>query len=256
MRESPAPARSAPSTAGPYVVHGTSISLPVTVRDATSITAAYVVPTAAARRLVGHPALQLYEIVPGRAVCVLAAVEYRDNDLGAYNEFAVNFFVRHGQERPVPLFGLLSAFARRAVGAYVHWLPVTTQFSRDAGHDIWGFPKTVEDITFRDVGAGRKCTVVSNGQHVVTLSVRRGGSRRMPELPQDSFAWRDGELLRTPAVMSGEGVGLRLGGATLALGEHPRADELRSLGLPRAAVFSTWTERLQARFGAPQRVDR
>src|SRR3990172_8929807 len=93
MRERLAPARSAPSTAGPYVVHGTPISLPVTVRDATSFTAAYAVPPAAARRLVEHPALQLYEIVPGRAVCVLAAVEYRDNDLGAYNEFAVNFFV-------------------------------------------------------------------------------------------------------------------------------------------------------------------
>jgi hypothetical protein len=256
MPEGPATARSAPATAESYVVHGRSVSLPVAVRDATSITAIYLVPTAAARRLVGHPALQLYEIVPGKSVCVLAAVEYRDNDLGAYNEFAVNFFVRHGRRRPVPLFGLLAAFARRGVGAYVHWLPVTTQFSRDAGHDIWGFPKTVEDITFRDVGAGRACTVVSHAQHVVTLSVRRGGQRRMPELPQDSFASRDGELLRTPAVMSGEGVGLRLGGATLTLGEHPRADELRSLGLPRAAVVSTWTERLQARFGAPQRLGR
>jgi hypothetical protein len=250
-----ATARSTPATGEAYVVHGKSISLPVTVRDATSISAVYIVPTAAARRLVTHPALQLYEIAPGRAVCVLAAVEYRDNDLGPYNEFAVNFFVRHGRRRPVPLFGLLSAFARHAVGAYVHWLPVTTQFSRDAGHDIWGFPKTVEDIAFRDVGAGRACSVVSHGQHVVTLAVRRGGRRRMPELPQDSFASRDGELLRTPAAMSGQGVGLRLGGATLTLGDHPRANELRSLGLPKAAVVSTWTERLQARFGAPERLD-
>ena len=80
MRETSATARSSPATGEAYVVHGTSISLPVTVRDATSISAVYFVPTAAAQRLVGHPALQLYEIVPGRAVCVLAARTPREAD--------------------------------------------------------------------------------------------------------------------------------------------------------------------------------
>jgi hypothetical protein len=198
------------------------------------------------------PALHVPEIVPGRTLCVLAAIEYRDNDLGQYNEVAVNFFVKHGGARPRPLLGFLAGFRRREIGVYVHWLPVTTSFSRDAGRDIWGFPKTVDAIAFHDEGKHRVCTVAADGVHVLTLSVVRAGRRRLPIMAQDSYAWRDGTLFRTPSVMSGEGVGMRLGGAQLTLGAHPRAEELKSLGLPRRAFSSTSMEHMWARFEAPQ----
>jgi hypothetical protein len=234
-----------------YTIQGRPVPMPVVVRDASAMTAMYLVPTAAARALVTHPDLNLLELVPGRAVCVLAAIEYRDNDLGRYNEFAVNFFVRHGGQPPTPFFGLLSAFRTQQVGAYIHWLPVTTSYSCDAGRDIWGFPKTVEDIVFEDRRGWRSCTVTAGGTDVVTLTVRRSGRREMPEMPQDSFAVRDGVLFKTPSRMRGSGVGTRPGGARLQLGEHPRARELRTLGLPRRALLSTFTAHMQATFAAP-----
>ncbi len=236
------------------LVQGRPVSLPVEVRDAMAVSALFLVPTRAARDIVSHPRLQLLELLPGRAVCVLAAVEYRDNDLGCYNEFAVNFFVRPGVERPLPLLGLLAAFRARAAGVYIHWLPVTTSFSRDAGRDIWGFPKTVDEIAFRDANGWRQCSVAVQGTHVLTFSVRRGGRGRLSEMPQDAFAVRDGVLYRTPSVMSGDGVGTRLGGARLVLGEHPRAAELRALGFPRRALVSTFTAHMRASFEAPERL--
>jgi hypothetical protein len=235
-----------------YTVQGRTVVLPVVVRDALSISAVYVVPAGAVRRLLPTPALHVPELFPGLALCVLAAVEYRDNDLGRYNEVAVNFFVTHGGRRPLPFFGLLAGFRRRAIGAYVHRLPVTTSFSRDAGRDIWGFPKTVEEITFEDEAGWRTCTLTSGGAHVLTLSVVRGGRRRFDDLAQDAYAWRDGVLFKTPSVMGAEGVGTRLGGARLTLGAHPFADELRSLGLPKRALMSSSFERMRATFGAPQ----
>jgi hypothetical protein len=236
------------------LVQGRPVPLPVEVRDATAVSALFLVPTRAARDLLPHPRLQPLELLPGRCLCVLAAVEYRDNDLGRYNEFAVNIFVRAGRDRPLPLLGLLAAFRARAAGVYIHWLPVTTTFSRDAGRDIWGFPKTVDDIVFRDAGGWRHCTVAVGGSPVLTLSVRSGGHRRLPPMRQDAFAVRDGVLYRTPSLMSGEGVGTRLGGARLVLGEHPRASELRALGLPRRALISTFTARMRASFEAPERL--
>jgi hypothetical protein len=164
----------------------------------------------------------------------------------------VSFFVTHGARRPAPLVGLIAALRRRTLGAYIHRLPVTTAFSRDAGRDIWGFPKTVEDITFRDEGGRRTCTLASGGETVLALTVARGGRRRVAGLPQDAFAWRDGVLYRTASVMSAEGVGMRLGGARLVLGgRHPIAEELRGLGLPRRALMSSSFERMRARFEAP-----
>ena len=241
-----------PSQVSPrYAVQGRTVTIPVEVRDAVAIVATFVVSAAAVRRLLPTPRLVVPELLPGRALCALAAVEYRDNDLGCYNELAVNFFVQVDGAHPTPLFGLLRGFHRREIGAYIHRLPVTTSFSRDAGRDIWGFPKTVEEITFRDQGRWRTCTLVAGGVQVLTLSVIHGGRRRFPAAPQDAYAWRDGTLFKTSSVMRGEGVGFRLGGARLTLGAHAIADELRSLGLPRRALMTTSMEHMAASFAAP-----
>jgi acetoacetate decarboxylase len=251
MGGSAASTSSAATRTRAYVVQGKTVSLPVIVRDATSMSAMFVVPTAAVRRLLPSVPVHVPEVFPGRTLCVIAAIEYRDNDLGQYNEMSVAFFVTTGGRPPTPLFGMLSGFRRGTIGAYIHRLPVTTSFSRDAGRDIWGFPKTVDDIQFHTDGARAACTLAVDGKHVLTLSMPRGGRRHMKEMPQDAYAWHNGVLWKTPSVMGGDGVGLRLGGVGLALGDHPIADELRGLGLPKRALMGTWVEHMHARFDAP-----
>ena len=238
----------------PYVVHGQTIALPVCVRDAVQMTALFVVPIAPARALVGDPRLRVAELFPGRTVCVLAAVEYLDNDLGRYNEVAVSFFVERSEQTSWPVVGPLVGFLRGGIGAYIHRLPVTTAFSCDAGRDIWGFPKTVEAITFHDVNERRTCRLAAGGQHVLDLTVHRGGTSVMKRMPQDAYAIRDGVLYHTPSTMWGEGASFRLGGAELTLGPHPWAQELRALGLPKRALMTTTLEHMHAEFGAPKVV--
>lgn len=237
-----------------YVIQGRTVTLPVVVRDAASMSAMFVVPSAGVRRLIPDARLRVPELYPGRTICIIAGIEYRENDLGQYNELSIAFFVTIGDGHPLPFFGMLSGFVRGTLGAYIHRLPVTTSFSRDAGRDIWGFPKTVDQIEFTDEGAERSCRLSVDGSHVLTLTMTRGGRQRMKDMLQDAYAWRDGILWRTPSVMGGEGVGVHLGGARLVLGDHPIADELRNLGLPRRALTSNWVEHMHARFDAPQKV--
>jgi len=241
---SPAHSPSAPA----HLVQGREVHLPVVVRDAEALSVMYPVRTAAVQRLLPTATLHPAEWWPGWAICVLAAIEYKDNDLGTYNEVGVNFLVTYGPRRALPLLGLVTASRQGTLGAYVHRLPVTTSFSRDAGRDIWGFPKTVAHITFTDTGDRRTCRLESDGVHVLTLGARRGGERKFADLPQDAYAWRDGMLFKTPSTMSADGVGFRLGGATLELGSHPMADELRGLGLPRRALSTTSFRRWGASF--------
>jgi hypothetical protein len=42
--------------------------------------------------------------------------------------------------------------------------------------------------------------------------------------------------------------------AELTLGSGPIADELRSLGLPRRALMTTWMEKMRASFGAAEKL--
>jgi hypothetical protein len=242
--------------AATHLVQGRTVPIPVVVRDAEGLSLMYPVRAATVRRLLPTPTLHPAEWWPGWAICVLAAIEYKDNDLGTYNEVGVNFLVTYGPHRALPLLGLITASRLGTLGAYVHRLPVTTTFSRDAGRDIWGFPKTVADITFADAGDRRTCRLEADGAHVLTLTAPRGGSRSFADLPQDAYAWRDGMLFKTPSTMSAEGVGFRLGGATLELGPHPMADELRGLGLPRRALGSTSFLRWGATFQDAQILER
>src|SRR5437870_4061703 len=83
-----------------FVFEGRAVTLPVAVRDAASAAATYLVRTAAARRLLPDPALDVVELLPGRALFSIAAIEYRDNDLGDYHEVSLAFFVRERRARP------------------------------------------------------------------------------------------------------------------------------------------------------------
>jgi hypothetical protein len=61
----------------------------------------------------------------------------------------------------------------------------------------------------------------------------------------------EGALHATTFTTGASGVGVALGGATLELGDHPIAGELRSLGLPHGAILTVWMGRQHARFGPP-----
>jgi len=235
-----------------WVFEGRQVTLPVVVRDATSAAATYLVPSAAARRLLPGPELDVVELLPGRALFSIAAIDYRDNDLGDYNEVSLALFVRRrGERASVPYFGAALDLVRNRVATWIWKLPVDQRFTCAAGRGIWGFPKSVAQIEFQDVAGRRRCRLVMDGRHVLTFSVARGGRRALPDASMMTYTYVDGVLHRTPFVSGATGVGIHLGGAELVLGDHPLAGELGSLGLPKGAFMSVWMEHSYGRFEAP-----
>lgn len=238
------------SAAPSYIIQGREVRLPVVVRDASSGAATYAVSAAAARRLIPGNALEPVEIWPGKALCSLAVIQYRDNDLGDYNEVSIAFFVRErGAAGGVPYVGTMLDFMRGRVATYIRHLPVDQSFTCEAGRTIWGFPKTVQRIDF-STGPRASCGLYMDGVHVLSLSVPRGGARTLPDSSMTTYSFIDGVAHKTAFSSGGDGVGFHLGGAELTLGSHPIADELRSLGLPKRALMSMWMERMHGRFEA------
>ena len=87
-----------------------------------------------------------------------------------------------------------------------------------------------------------------DGAHVLSLELPRGGARTIPDSQMTTYSLIDGVPHRTAFSSGGHGVGFHLGGATLTLGSHPIADELRSLGLPKRALMTMWMEHMHGRF--------
>jgi hypothetical protein len=248
-------------SAGPWSIMGRTVKLPVEVRRAAQWGVQYLVPAAAAQRLVAPTGLEVTGPVPGRALVALAVCRYDDTDLDPYHEVAVSFVVRPHDAPPATATRRLQEFFTGAIGAYIHRLPVDQEFSCRAGRDVWGFPKwvTTIDIDEPPVGspAGGSATtvrLVDGGVHVLTLTIAPGVRLSLPSQSPPSYSFRDGVLRRTTWTTSAEGTTGRPGGARLVLGDHPMADELRSLGLPKRALFSSSTAQMRASFDRAEMV--
>lgn len=221
-----------------HEVLGTTITMPVEVRDGTAATAIFDVPLEAARAL-AFDGFEVIETEPGRAQLALALIDYRDNDLGSYFEIGTILFVR-------PAGG-------GEDGNLITHLPVSEAFTCAAGNQIWGFPKTVERIEVTNTDTTSRWTLTMDGELVLDITVPRGGADEMPPMAMASYTLMDGQPHVTRFTQGGTGSGMFFdGGVSLTLGGHPIAKELASLGLPGAPlVVSTWTEHMRATFEEP-----
>ncbi len=232
-----------------YLIQGRVVTMPCIVRDACSATATWLVSARAAQALLPGPELEIAEVMPGRGLLSISCIDYRDNDLGDYNEVSIAFFVRErGASRGLPYAGTAIDMMRGRLPTHIIHLPVNQSFTCEAGRTIWGFPKTVDEIDFDTSGDRALCTWNKDGHNVLRVSLPIGGKRSFPEQTLCTYSYIDGELRKTEFTSSAEDLGIRLRGADIELGAHPIADELRSLGLPKPALMSMWMGKMKARF--------
>jgi hypothetical protein len=229
-----------------FQIQGDRVSTPVEIRDASAFTAMYPVPSGPARSIIGYTGLDVVEVFPGRTMCALIFVNYVDGDLGKYHEFGVGFLIR-----PPKMDG-----RRGKPGVFIHWLPVDQTFTLEAGRTIWGFPKLLADIDFEATGHARRGVVRVDGELVVDLKLRPGfpAPARTAGVSLDAYTHLDGVTRRVPWRMDPSGVRIRPGGATVELGSHPVAGELRRLGLPRSALFTTTMSTVRMNFLDAEKV--
>lgn len=206
-----------------WTIAGTDLSFPIEVRDATMANAVYTVPAELAAGLVPAP-FEVTADVHGAATVVIGFVDYRDNDLGDYDEV------------------LWSVGARTTDGAHegtaIWRLPVNQDFTREAGVRMLGLPKTLEDIAIERTDTALTCTLRVDGELVARQRVPLLGGVAPVPMPSPTVCLSviDG----IPAVSESSPTGgLRMAAAPagygLELGPHPWADELRHLGLEGAA---------------------
>ena len=237
-----------------FTIQGRSVSLPVEIRRARSWAATFRVDASAAQALIAPTGLEIAEMRPGKAIASLAAVRYEDGDLDRYNEVAVAFIVRR-HDAPETTPGRKSMeLLRNKTGVYIHHLPVDQSFTLEAGRTIWGYPKFLADIDIDERPKATRITLRHDDALVLSLTVRHGIKVwfGVPNLP--TYTFMDGALRRTAWETFPEGTRARIGGATLELGTHRIADELRSVGLPRRAIMTTMVPNVRARFGAAEVV--
>jgi len=238
-----------------YDIEGQTLGFPSMYQDGSSAVGLFFVPTAAAQALIRDSGFEVAEVAPGKAMFSLSCVHYRESDCGPYNEIAMAFFVKKiGTKRGLPYLGTWLDILRDDSATFIWKLPVTTRLANDAGIFMWGLPKTIEEIEFEQIGEQARFTLRMDGREVFRYTVQAKGKQSQPRGTSTVYTIFEGTPHATSLAHEYEGMGIRLGGGILKLGDHPISESLRGLGLPKAPLISTWIGHLSLEVGAPTKL--
>jgi hypothetical protein len=218
-------------------IDGQVITFPMEVAELDAATLVFSVPADAAQALVPGDAFEVIEVAPGVAQLVIALCDYRQNPWGDYLEINLGFLARP------------AGAPDDVVGSFVYRMPVDQAFTCKAGNEVMGFPKTVEQLSVTDVDGTVTFAMEVDGATELAISFPTApGDDDAPRIEAVSYSYLDGVPYGTPLAMDmGTGF-VEPDEVVVELGPGTVADELRTLGLPKAPDFATWGTGLSATF--------
>ncbi|WP_223632239.1 acetoacetate decarboxylase family protein [Corallococcus sp. EGB] len=214
--------------------------LPVDSKGAPAMWAAFTVDARRAASLLPGNELHPLRVSRDRSVLLLSVIDYLRTDIGAYIEFSIALACTHGRRLAPPLLPLL--FQKRyGAGQYVVDLPVNTEVSVKGGKGIWGMPKHLARLDFRMEDGSVSSRYEEGGQLAVRLRIERPRFAWLPlRMAAVNYCAFRGMLMKSTLYFRGRfafRVGRRARG-TLELGDHPRVQALRALGISPRPFFT------------------
>ncbi|MEW5947447.1 MAG: acetoacetate decarboxylase family protein [bacterium] len=234
-------------------VRGADVTLPVTYRDAVLFAAAY---TVSARKLAALlPTRQFKPMIatPGRAVMMVAAMNYIESSLGPHGEASIAFPVIFNAPS-IPIFSALFEMSWPGAGLYARHLPVTTETALAAREEIWKFPGFLAEMNFTDKPGIHRLELGEKGKEVLTFTVRKTGRPQVYTTDWRTYTVAGDEILVSTIYLRGKRrVSNFASAAELKLGDHPVCDEIKGLDPSPHPIMSYYFVYVNAFLPAPER---
>ena len=152
-------------------IDGSRAMRPVFYYNNFSMTAMYTATTKQILKYIPHPDMHPIEMVPGKALVGFTAFEYRDSDIGSYNEFSIAVMIKWGG-KSIPGLTMMNQMISGNFSAYVWHLPVTTEAARFGGVVLYGLPKFIAGVDFRRDDQSVSCEVSEGKNKILSFTGR------------------------------------------------------------------------------------
>lgn len=220
---------------------GEAAKLPIFYYEGTAQTAVFPAKLGALRKWLPDPRFVPARLAPGLGAVGVTCFEYRDTDIGPYNELAITVILNNPPFAPnLPGRALLAGLRSKQLHAWVHHLPVTTEIARVGGVDLYNYPKFIASIDFEQGAGRRSCRLAEGDDHILTLDGPLIPTPDSGQLQLFSHIWMDRQPQESEFklnVIAG-GRALKPGAATLQLGKsHPIARELAAALVSRRTIY-------------------
>jgi len=211
--------------------------VPLFYQDIMLMTVTFLASTERIKAILPSTRMKPYRITPWQSTLSITAYQYRECDLGPYNEVGIGVPVTIDEE--TPMFTGILRKAPQSPMSYTYHLPVTTEIAREVGAEFAGYPKFIADIEFVEEGNWVACELKAADQHILTLRGRKLDLQRYPRFRLSPITYRRGCILRSEFVIGERDMGnsKKSEDVQLDLGEHPIAEELKEMNLGRVVGY-------------------
>ncbi|MDB5802550.1 MAG: hypothetical protein JWL63_3489 [Rhodocyclales bacterium] len=225
--------------AGRYaLVDGIPFQLPVNSFKSPALMAAFSIDADKAAALMPGNELHPFRLW-NKGLLVITVVNYVETNIGKYIEYSIAIACTHGS-KPAPR--LLPAMFMKTFGTgqYVFDLPVSTEVSVKGGKGIWGMPKHQANLDFIVGDEWVSSQYDLDGQLAMRIDVARPKKAWLPmNMGAVNYCAFRGLLMASYIYFKGK-LGFSLmkkGSARLTIGDHPRMQPLKSLGISEHPLF-------------------
>lgn len=238
-----------------FTINGKDLGYPTLFHNGSSAIVMYVVPTEKAQSIIAESGFNVAEIAPGKTLLNLIFVHYTDTQCGAYEEIAMAFTVKPmGSGFRIPYLSTWVELMQGKVASFTWGLPVSTEAACDCGIAMWGFPKTVEMMSFKHENRHAEFLWGDAAAPIIRLTIPCEGKLSQKAISPPVYTLFEGKPCVSYLTQHYQEVGYYRKQVELQLGDHPLADALRDLGLPKKPLFASWNGRLAFEMSAPQEL--
>jgi hypothetical protein len=238
-----------------FQIDGQSVEFPVFYYDYRFLTCVVTAKSDKLNALLPHPEFKVAELWPGSGVLSMTAFEYRDTDLGPYNEVAISIPMYFPHADFVPEKSAIAMVRKNIFSMYVHQLPVTTEIARRGGVYFYNFPKFIADISFEDVDDKTVVVLKEKDDLILKITANKIPMKKSIDFEYHTFSMRDNLVLHSLIEGRAPKFGQIAMGrfAELELGGHPLGIELKEIGVGNIANNGLYAENAMCKLHYPSK---
>lgn len=233
------------------------IDLPITYREADVFSAAFTVSSRKLEKILPTRKFRPMISFPGRAVMMVAAMNYRDTSIGPYGEAYITFPVYY-KAMSIPMLSPLFEMHWPGTGMYVLQSMSDNELAVEAGKQIWKQPKIAAEVNFTDRPGIHRCELreKNEGENILGFSMRKAGRTERYNMDWRTYTIDGDEILTTNIMTDGVRRIARFGKtAELHFTDHPISKSIQELDPSPSPIMSSYYVRIKGAMPRPHKSE-
>jgi len=206
-----------------------TIRYPVFYRDVSYMSVFLLASLEKVKNILPSKRMNPFRLTPWQSMITITASEYKDSDIGQYNQVSVGVPFFYGKLSPV-FTGILSKPPEIPM-IYTLFLPVTTKAACETGIKMANYPEFLADIRFENLEQWINCNADADGENILKLSGRKIKLVHTPRQQVCPVTLKQDHLLRSEFNFSEADAGISKNpkDVQIEFGNHPVGLKLKEL---------------------------